>query len=226
MTERKIRSKRQAEASRKNGAKSAGPASKEGKEKSAQNSKKHGLTGKIEPSSTEQDHLDELLCKLHARYDANDIQQAILIERAVTAELRLIRARALITSTLEDIADPENPRRVAKQQQVALTIRTTRDYMQEMFGGAAPSLSLVKMVAEEAGWINAMPRANRATLTKLVRYAQRFRGERDRALIRLEAMIDYGLWRYRQFTCGKTVFSPPFRTVDGRNRTVAKVEIV
>ena len=152
--------------------------------------KKHGLTGKIEPSSTEQEYLDELLCKLHARYDANDAQQAILIERAVTAELRLIRARTLITSTLEDIADPENPRRVAKQQQVALTIRTTRDYMQEMFGGAAPSLSLVKMVAEEAGWINAMPRANRATLTKLMRYAQRFRGERDRALIRLNAMSD------------------------------------
>lgn len=186
MTERKIRSKRQAEASRKNGAKSGGPASKEGKGRSAQNSKKHGLTGKIEPSSTEQDYLDELLCKLHARYDANDAQQAILIERAVTAELRLIRARALITSTLEDIADPENPRRVAKQQEVALTIKTTREHMQQIYGGAAPSLSLAKAVAEEAGWINAIPRANRATLTKLMRYAHRFRGERDRALRILE----------------------------------------
>lgn len=112
------------------------------------------------------------------------------MKEPVTAELRLIRARALITSTLEDIADPENPRRVAKQQQVALTIKTTRDHMQQIYGGAAPSLSLAKAVAEEAGWINAMPRANRATLTKLVRYAQRFRGERDRALIRLEAMSD------------------------------------
>ena len=186
MTERKIRSKRQAEASRQNGAKSGGPASKKGKEKSAKNSTKHGLTGKIEPSSKEQDFLDELHCKLHARYNANDAQQAILIERAVTAELRLIRARALITSTLEDITDPENPRRVAKQQLVALTIKTTRDHMQQMFGGAAPSLSLAKAVAEEAGWINAMPRANHATLTKLVRYAQRFRGERDRALKLLE----------------------------------------
>lgn len=190
VTERKIRSKRQAEASRKNGAKSGGPASKEGKEKSAQNSTKHGLTGKVEPSSMEQDYLDELLHKLHACYDASDAQQAILIERTVTAELRLIRARALITSTLEDIADPENLRRVAEQQQVALTIKTTRDHMQQIFGGAAPSLSLAKAVAEEAGWINAMPRANRATLTKLVRYAQRFRGERDRALIRLEAMSE------------------------------------
>ena len=190
MTERKIRSKRQAEASRRNGARSGGPASKEGKEKSAQNSKKHGLTGKIEPSSTEQDYLDELLRKLHGRYDANDAQQAILIERAVTAELHLIRARTLITSTLEDITDPENPRRAARQQQVSLTIKTTRDLIQQIFGGAAPSLSLAKMVAEEAGGINVMPRPNRATLTKLMRYAQRFSGERDRSLTRLEAMRD------------------------------------
>lgn len=190
MTERNIRSNRQAEASRKNGAKSGGPASKEGKGKSAQNSKKHGLSGKVEPSSTEQDYIDELLNKLRAHFDATDAQQAILIERAVTAELRLIRARALITSTLEDIADPENRQRVAKQQQVALTIKTTHDHMQQIFGGTAPSLSLAKAVAEEAGWINAMSRANRATLAKLVRYAQRFRGERDRAMIRLEAMSD------------------------------------
>lgn len=190
MTEQKFRSKRQAEASRKNGAKSGGPASKEGKEKSAQNSKKHGLTGKIEPSSTEQDYLDGLLCKLHTRYDANDARQAILLERAMAAELRLIRTRALITSTLEDIADPENLRHVAKQQQVALTIKTTRHYMQQIFGGTAPNLSLAKAVAQEAGWISAMPRASRAKLTKLMRYAQRFRGERDRALIRLDAMSD------------------------------------
>lgn len=181
-TEGLARSKRQADTSRINGAKSHGPTSNEGKAKSSQNSKKHGLTGKIDPCAEEKEHLDEFIRKLYARYDANDARQDILIERAVTAELRLIRARALITSTLEDIADPENQRRSEIQEQVGVTIKQTRDQMQQLFGGAPPSLSLAKVVAEEAGLIEVMPRPSHSAISRLMRYAQRFRGERDRAL--------------------------------------------
>lgn len=72
VTERKIRSNRQAEASRKNGAKSRGPTSVKGKARSSRNSKTHGLTGKFEPTEGERDDVEELTRKLRAHYNPDD----------------------------------------------------------------------------------------------------------------------------------------------------------
>lgn len=188
VTDNPPRSDRRAQVSRTNGAKSRGPRSPDGKAKSAQNSKKHGLTGKLAPSGEEENAIEALIAKLSARYQADDHQQAALIDRVVTATLRLNRARTLITETLEDMAVPENPRHVANQQLVEKAIDDTNEHIRQLFGVKAPSRVLVKVVAEEAGYITQGGRQDRAALGKLIQYAQRFRGERDRALTRLEAL--------------------------------------
>lgn len=180
------RSKRQAEASRFNGTKSRGPMPGEGRAKSAQNSRKHGLTGKINPSAAEQDGIDELIAKLKAQFDANDAEQAGLIERVIMAELRLNRARLLITATLEDIAAPASARLINKRKREELIVNAIRDHMRQIFASNLPDLKLAKMMAERAGLIEAPPRANRTTLSRLMRYARRFRGERNRALLLLQ----------------------------------------
>lgn len=194
MTERKARTGKQAQASRANGAKSRGPSSKSGKAKSAKNSKKHGLTSsKADASEAEQAEVEELLLKLQGRYNADDPEQATLISRAVNSSLRLKRTRALITQSLEDIADPENPRRAGAKKLVYQAVIETRIHIQKIYGGDPPSYALAKAVAEKSGLISHMPRPSHTALNKLMRYAQRFRGERDRALSRLEAMRRYRL---------------------------------
>lgn len=189
MTERKTRTGKQAQASRANGAKSRGPSSKSGKAKSAKNSKKHGLTSsKVEASEAERAEVEELLLKLQGRYNADDPEQATLIGRAVNSTLRLKQARALITQTLEDIADPENRRRAGEKKLIYQAVIETRIYIQKIYGGDPPGYALAKAVAEKSGLITQMHRPSSTALNKLMRYTQRFRGERDRALSRLEMM--------------------------------------
>lgn len=185
MTERKIRSNRQAEASRKNGAKSRGPTSADGKARSSRNAKTHGLTGKFEPTAGERDDVEEFARKLRSHYNPDDPVKAALIERATIASARLNRARALITEMAEDLADPGNPRRRQDLALESALIRATRDAMVEIYGGEPPSLSLAKAVAEQVGYAGQTARSNSNALQKLARYARRFRGERDRALARL-----------------------------------------
>lgn len=188
VTDNPPRSDRRAQASRTNGAKSRGPRSPDGKVKSAKNSRKHGLTGKLDPSEEEEGEIEALIARLGARYQVKAPQQAALIDRAITATLRLNRARALITETLEDIADPENPRRSQEKSLNNLIIMAIRNNMQKLYGGNPPSLTLAKAIAKETGYISHMSSSSRTALNRLVRYAQRFRGERDRSLANLELL--------------------------------------
>lgn len=185
MTERKIRSKRQAEASRKNGAKGRGPTSADGKAHSSRNAKTHGLTGKFEPTAGERDDVEELTRRLRSHYNPDDPVKAALIERATIASARLNRARTLITEMAEDLADPDNPRRRQELALESALIRATRDTIGEIYGGELPSLALAKAVAKQIGYAGKTARPNNSALQKLARYARRFRGERDRALARL-----------------------------------------
>ncbi len=188
VTERKIRSKRQAEASRKNGANGRGPTSADGKARSSRNAKTHGLTSKFEPTPGELDDVDEFTRRLQARYDPDDPVKAALVERAAIASIRLSRARRLITEMAEDLADPNNPRRAQELALASVLIRATRDTIGEIYGGEPPSLSLAKAVAEQIGYAGDTTQPSGSALRKLARYARRFRGERDRALSRLAAI--------------------------------------
>jgi hypothetical protein len=90
-----------------------------------------------------------------------------------------------MTEMAEDLADPDNPRRVQDLALASALIRATRDTIGEIYGGPPPSLSLAKAVAEQIGYAGQIIRPSSTALQKLTRYARRFRGERDRALARL-----------------------------------------
>lgn len=189
MTEERRRSERQTEASRANGAKGKGPKSNSGKERSARNSKKHGLTSSgLEPTATEQAEIDILHARLCARFDASDPVQAILIDRVLTSTLRLWRARMLITETIEDVANPSNARVLERTKARQDFLSETSLLLQEHFASEPPSKFLLEVLAKKAGHSRSSLRPRQSGVAKLASYAQRFRGERDRALIRLEAL--------------------------------------
>lgn len=184
MTDKTPRSARQAAASRINGAQGRGPSSAAGKARSARNAATHGLTGKLAPTCDELDEAQRLLAALRTCFAGDDPHSAALINRVLTATLRLNRARVLITTALEDIADPTNPRRAAEQA----------SYRQGLVTGSAPrgraqmARYLAENTAKDSLRVAAMNTPNHSAISKLMRYAQRFRGERDRALARLAAI--------------------------------------
>lgn len=132
--------------------------------------------------------MDKLIARLHARYPGKDPQQLMLKDRVVTATLRLNRARALITETLESMADAKKDWRTAHKEQIDKAVEDTQSLFETTFGRGQPSRSLAKFYAEQIGLIANTSPPSRASMTRLMQYAQRFRGERDRALTRLETM--------------------------------------
>lgn len=188
MSKASRRSAQQSAASRTNGAKSRGPVSSTGKARSARNSKAHGLTGKLHVTDDEQSEAELLAAKLIARFGSGDPRVAALIDRVVVATMRLHRARVLITQALEDLADPQNSRRLSTQEMNAEILASVSGLMQEVFGGEPPDMQLAEVLAEDAGFVPIVARPNRTSVIRLMDYARRFRGERDRALNRLEGI--------------------------------------
>lgn len=188
MSKKPPRSEQQGQASRANGVKGRGPSSPEGKARTAQNARKHGLTGKIDPTQAERGEAERLIARLRARYPGNDPEQAILKDRAVAATLRLNRARSLITETLESIAGSKKDWWAAHKEQIDKAVEDTQALFETAFDRGQPSRTLAKFYAKEIGLINHASPPSRASMTRMMQYAQRFRGERDRALTRLEVM--------------------------------------
>lgn len=129
-----------------------------------------------------------MIARLSARYPGNDPQQAMLRDRAVTATLRLNRARALVTETLERMVDDKKDWRATDNEQIDKAVEDTQALFETALGRGKPSRTFAKFFAEQIGLITNTSPPSRASMTRLMQYAQRFRGERDRALTRLEAM--------------------------------------
>ena len=183
------RSEKQNAASVENGRKSQGPATSEGKAKSAQNARSHGLTGAIDdPTPDEIKELATLRQALKARLDPKNAMNAMLIERVLMSTLRLNRARAIITTKIEELAGQradilaqEATERVKYMQEVEAALC-------ELTGEKKIDTKLLHLFAESEGFERITRHHLSTKLDQLAKYAQRFRGERDSALKKLEKL--------------------------------------
>ena len=183
------RSEKQNAASVENGRKSQGPATSEGKAKSAQNARSHGLTGAIDdPTPDEIKELATLRQALKARFDPKNAMNAMLIERVLMSTLRLNRARAIITTKIEELAGQradilaqEATERVKYMQEVEAALC-------ELTGEKKIDTKLLHLFAESEGFERITRHHLSTKLDQLAKYAQRFRGERDSALKKLEKL--------------------------------------
>src|ERR1700680_573970 len=91
------------ETARANGAKSRGPTTAEGKEKSSRNSLKHGLTadsGNILLDCEDPDQFDEILNKLHTIHEPVTAAETDIVEEMVAARWRIRRMWTIETGLL------------------------------------------------------------------------------------------------------------------------------
>ncbi len=183
------RSEAQNSASTENGRKGRGPVSPEGKAKSSQNARSHGLTGNAdEPTTTEKTELTQLKRRLEARFNPENTLNARLIERVLSSTLRMNRARAIITQKVEKLAsvdallfDDEALTRLRYMQRVEAELCA-------MTGEKKINITLLHLFAENAGFEKVTRHYPSTKLDMLASYAQRFRGERDSALKKLEKL--------------------------------------
>ena len=183
------RSEKQKAASAENGRKGRGPTTPEGKAKSAQNARSHGLTGAIgDPSLEEIEELERLRQALEDHFDPKIGMNAILIERVLISTLRLNRARAIITSKIEELAG-------LRADIVAKEASDRMQYMQdteaalcELSGEKKIDTKLLHLFAEMEGFDRVSRHHLSTKLDQLAKYAQRFRGQRDSALKKLEKL--------------------------------------
>ena len=183
------RSELQANASRTNGTKSSGPKTSAGKTKSAQNARIHGLTGKIEPSNIEAHLINRLAGALKERYSRIASEQsARLIDVVLTSHMRVHRTYDLIE---ERIIHANSPKSTLAQKRLATTERTLEVQSQliEMTGDKRLGVTIPRLIARLEGFSVEGRQSEATKVLKLASYAQRFRGQRDRALLKLERML-------------------------------------
>lgn len=160
------RSENQRSASAINGRASKGPRTAEGKTTSSQNARTHGLSGAIDPDTIADDDIEALRARLAADCDPDDQIQGILIERVLLATIKLQRSCSLLVQEIEQLTLLVSPQD-AQALNIVEKIRSPSDFKAEY------KLS--------------------TKLTRLVRYVERFRGERDMALKKLAALKKEGV---------------------------------
>lgn len=183
------RSEEQKAASAENGRKGRGPVTAEGKTKSAQNARSHGLTGAMrDPTLQETEKLEQLRQVLEDRFDPRIDMNAMLIERVLTSTLRLNRARAIITAKIEELAG-HHANIVAKEASDRMQyMQEVETALCEMTGEKKIDTKLLHLFAEMEGFESVSRQHLSTKLDQLAKYAQRFRGERDNALKKLEKL--------------------------------------
>src|ERR1700730_18086314 len=112
---------------RANGAKSRGPTTAEGKEKSSRNSLKHGLTagsGNILLDCEDPDQFDEILNKLHTIHEPVTSAETDIVEEMVAARWRIRRMWTIETGLLnaEILTQQSNPSVSDKDPSVHLAL--------------------------------------------------------------------------------------------------------
>lgn len=160
-----------------------------GKSKSSQNSRAHGLTGKLEADPNEAEYLRWLLIRLSDRFKPADDYTRRLIQIAILAELRRLRAYGLIRAEISRMLGVSKDDLQQETAETASVVQMIRELLRDGLGDKPMGVRLAKIVAESMGLIKSTGPGSRTPLPTLVRYAERFRGQRDRALKKLEATI-------------------------------------
>jgi hypothetical protein len=181
------RSDKQIEASKKNGRRGHGPITAAGKSKSSQNAKSHGLTGSIDPNEQEAQQLADLEAKLRARYSVDFAQKDELFSIILSSQLRMLRTYQLLdvyaARLLRGASDGDEMLGIANPLHMAMeTLR------HKLGTGEAPRSSRQDYLLGQSYLLIKNREMLKTKLTKLADYAQRYRGQRDRALIRLERL--------------------------------------
>ncbi len=180
------RSDRQKAASRTNGQKSKGPTSTAGKSRSSRNAQAHGLTGKLEASPDEAVYLQGLWQRLADQFNPEDAGQSKLIQIALMSELRMLRAYSLIRSEVQAMLGTQASEMTKERNAANQAVSEIRAAIIAETGVGHLPISIARMVAEAQG-VQIQPHRQRKTnVSTLISYAQRFRGQRDRALKKLQ----------------------------------------
>ena len=96
-----MRSEKQIEASRKNGAMSRGPVSSKGREKSSRNNTRHGLLSKtIVLRDESKTRFDSLLSALHEALQPQSIVESNLVDTMAVARWRLMRLWSMESASI------------------------------------------------------------------------------------------------------------------------------
>lgn len=181
------RSDRQRDASRVNGQHSKGPTTEAGKARSAQNARSHGLTGRLDPHPDEATYIQALWARLTERFDPEDAYDGPLIQIALQSELRMRRAYALLRDEVSAMLGPEHSKLAQDRAKAVKMTSEMQATLIEMTGDKRLGITIPRLLAELDNAVVLSRHLPKTRMSTLVRYAQRFRGQRDRALKKLEA---------------------------------------
>ncbi len=115
---------RQIESARLNGAKSQGPVTPEGKARSAQNARKHGLSATILLASESSEELDHLVDRLNHRFPSDDILDELLVEEMAVAKWRQWRTWNVEHAIINDEMQRQAPQLATEYRELDLNTRT------------------------------------------------------------------------------------------------------
>jgi len=181
------RSKKQIDASKANGKKSKGPNTVAGKSQSSQNAKSHGLTGSIVPDEQEARQLADLETKLRTSYSLETPQEVALFDIVLGSQLRMTRAYHLMDVYAARLHSG------ARDDLATQGLDNTPQMANEAFRNnlrmeSSPRMKRPDYLLNQSYLLIQNRQLLKTKLAKLADYAQRFRGQRDRALARLERL--------------------------------------
>ncbi len=181
------RSKKQIDASKANGKKSKGPNTVAGKSQSSQNAKSHGLTGSIVPDEQEARQLADLETKLRASYSLETPQEVALFDMVLGSQLRMTRAYHLMDVYAAQLQS--GARDDVATQGLANTLQMVKEALpNNLRTEESHPMEWSDYLLDQSYLLIQNRQLLKTKLSKLADYAQRFRGQRDRALMRLERL--------------------------------------
>ena len=106
---------------------------------------------------------------------------------ALNSELRMLRAHALLKDEVAAMLGPAHSKLAQDRARAVQMTSEIQATLIEMTGDKRMGITIPRLIAEMENSVVLSRHLPKTRMSTLVRYAQRFRGQRDRALKRLEA---------------------------------------